>query len=135
MGRGYLSQGAAEGRESQARWHALALRAKWPGGSLHDLSSQLEWPAAGLGVSQGRSSFWLSSVSLCRPEPLFLPLEKEGVVGAGGGFVHLWMHYLFIHLNFFFFFFLHTGPMLGAGDMETIRLGSCPPELTVLQAG
>lgn len=29
---GTLSQGAAEGRESQARWHALALTAKWPGG-------------------------------------------------------------------------------------------------------
>lgn len=29
---GTLSQGAAEGRESQARWHAPALAAKWPGG-------------------------------------------------------------------------------------------------------
>lgn len=61
---GILFQGTAERRESKARWHAVAVIAKWLGvWALHDLSTQL-W--SGLQLAW----VWLLGAALLSPRSL-----------------------------------------------------------------
>lgn len=102
--------------------------------SAHSCRVAYSWPGCGSGG--GPAGF--SPTGLLVSTRASLSSSREGRHGGGWGWVCSFMDacvYLFIHLNFLFYFILHTSSMLGAGDMETIRLGSCPPELTALQAG